>query len=86
MENEIENLLLTDKATRADMAVALKKLKKEVLERKQAEEALRYRLKIEALVSTISSSFIETVSNKIDDFIKGGNIVQPVAFRRSQRQ
>lgn len=41
IEDEIANLLLTDEATRADMAVALKKLHKEVSERKQAEEALR---------------------------------------------
>lgn len=41
VEDEIENLLLTDEATRADMAVALEKLHKEVLERKQAVEALR---------------------------------------------
>jgi len=38
---ELENLLATDEATRADMAVALQKLQKEVQERLRAEEALR---------------------------------------------
>ena len=41
VENEIENLLSTDHASRADMAVALQKLQNEVLERKQIEKALR---------------------------------------------
>jgi len=41
LENEIENLLTTDEATRADMAVALKKLQDEILERKRAEEGLK---------------------------------------------
>lgn len=52
LETEIENLLLTDEATRADMAVALEKLRKEVKERERAEAALReseekYRLLVE---------------------------------------
>ncbi|NTW17083.1 MAG: PAS domain S-box protein, partial [Syntrophaceae bacterium] len=41
IENEIENLLASDEATRADMAVALKKLEKEITERKHAEQVLR---------------------------------------------
>ncbi|MGD9136703.1 MAG: response regulator, partial [Desulfobacterales bacterium] len=41
VEEEIENLLETDEATRADMAVALKKLKKEISVREQIENALR---------------------------------------------
>jgi PAS domain S-box-containing protein len=41
IEMEIESLLETDEATRADMAVALRKLEREVAERKQVEEALR---------------------------------------------
>ncbi len=41
IEQEIENLLATDEATRADMAVALQKLQKEVAERRQTEEAHR---------------------------------------------
>jgi len=41
IENEIENLLVSDEATQADMAVALEKLQKEVTERRQAEQAMR---------------------------------------------
>ena len=41
LEREIENLLVSDEATRADMAVALQKLKGEVEERKRAEDELR---------------------------------------------
>ena len=41
IEEEIENLLATDKANRADMAVALQKLQNEVKDRKRAEEELR---------------------------------------------
>jgi two-component system cell cycle sensor histidine kinase/response regulator CckA len=41
VEEEIENLLGTDEATRADMAVALEKLKKEISVRERAEKTLR---------------------------------------------
>ncbi|MBW4574005.1 MAG: PAS domain S-box protein [Aphanothece sp. CMT-3BRIN-NPC111] len=41
LEEEIERLLETDNATRADMAVALQKLQREVTERQQVEAALR---------------------------------------------
>ncbi len=41
VEREIENLLVSDEATRADMAVALQKLREEIEDRKRAEEALR---------------------------------------------
>jgi len=41
VEKEIDSLLTTDEATRADMAVAIQKLKKEADERSKAEEALR---------------------------------------------
>ena len=41
IEAEIENLLTTDQATRADMAVALQGLRREVAERRRSEEALK---------------------------------------------
>ncbi len=41
IEKELKDLLATDEATRADMAVALQKLQKEVQERLRTEEALR---------------------------------------------
>ena len=52
IELEIENLLATDQASRADMAVALQKLQSEISIRRQAEKALhdseeRYRSIIE---------------------------------------
>ncbi len=40
IEEEIEKLLTTDEATKADMAVALTKLRNEVMERKSAQESL----------------------------------------------
>ncbi len=40
-EQEIENLPSSDEATRADMAVALRRLENEIAERKQVEESLR---------------------------------------------
>jgi signal transduction histidine kinase len=51
VEEEIENLLATDEATRADMAVALHKLRTEISERERAEETLAgYRDRLEELV------------------------------------
>jgi two-component system cell cycle sensor histidine kinase/response regulator CckA len=41
VEEEIEGLLASGEATRADMAVALRKLEREITERKRMEEALR---------------------------------------------
>lgn len=41
VEDEIDRLLLSDQATCADMAVALKKLESEIKERERTEEALR---------------------------------------------
>lgn len=41
IEAEMEGLLATDEATRADMAVALRKLEEEIAERQKAEDALR---------------------------------------------
>jgi len=41
IEEEIEKLLETDEATRADMAVALTKLRREISERRRVEEQLR---------------------------------------------
>jgi two-component system cell cycle sensor histidine kinase/response regulator CckA len=41
VEQEIEELLATDEATRADMAVALQSLRSEISERERAEQALR---------------------------------------------
>ena len=41
VEEELDKLLLTDRASRADMAVALKKLETEIVERKRVEESLR---------------------------------------------
>ncbi len=41
IETEIDNLLASDEATRADMAVAIRRLEKEIAERKWAEEGLQ---------------------------------------------
>jgi PAS domain S-box-containing protein len=71
LEKEIDNLLATDEATRADMAVALQKLQKEISERMQIEGALReseekYRSMMEAMVEPAyicSSNFIVSYMN-----------------------
>ncbi len=70
VETEIENLLATDEATRADMAVALKKLRSEMAERMRVEKALR---ESEAHLTSIfraAPTGIGVVSNRI---IKGAN-------------
>jgi len=58
IEIETENLLATDEATRADMAVALQKLQREVNERQRAEKSLieseeKYRDLVESANSII---------------------------------
>lgn len=58
IEIETENLLATDEATRADMAVALQKLREEVNERQRAEKSLieseeKYRDLVESANSII---------------------------------
>jgi PAS domain-containing protein len=61
IETEIEGLLATDEATRADMAVALRKLELEIAERKRAEAALREREEqFRSLVETTSDWIWET--------------------------
>lgn len=65
VEREIENLLASDEATRADMAVALHKLEKEMAERTRAEEAVReseekYRKLMEAANDAIFIAEVDT--------------------------
>ena len=64
IEIETENLLATDEATRADIAVALQKLQREVNERQRAEESLfeseeKYRDLVESANSIILGWDIE---------------------------
>lgn len=55
IEKEIESLLETDEATKADLAVAYQKLKNEIKERKQAEESLvKSKERFRSLVETSS--------------------------------
>jgi PAS domain S-box-containing protein len=68
IEREIENLLETDKATRADMAVALQKLRKEVVERKMAEDELYNSL-------SLLSSTLESTADGILVVDRGGKMV-----------
>ena len=61
IETEVDNLLATDEATRADMAVALRTLEKEITERRRMEEALREsEEKFRNLVETTSDWIWET--------------------------
>jgi len=60
VETEIEQLLATDEATRADMAVALQKLRKEVAERTRVEEELRSTLnKLDATLNALPDLLFE---------------------------
>ena len=64
VEKEIEGLLASDEATRADMEVALRRLEKEIAERRQAEEALREsEEKFRSLVETTSDWIWETAAD-----------------------
>ncbi|MHC4516488.1 MAG: ATP-binding protein, partial [Planctomycetota bacterium] len=65
IEVEMENLLASDEATRADMAVALRKLENEIVERKRTEEMLReserrYRAIFEGAVEGIIIARLES--------------------------
>jgi PAS domain S-box-containing protein len=61
IETEIDKLLETDEATRADMAVALRRLEKEIAERHRMEEILRQsEEKFRNLVETTSDWIWET--------------------------
>lgn len=65
LEKEIDNLLATDEATRADMAVALKKLEQQIGERKRAQDKLResekrYRAIFEGAVEGIFITRLDT--------------------------
>jgi PAS domain S-box-containing protein len=61
VEKEIDSLLATDEATRADMAVALRKLEREIAERQRVGEALREsEAKFRSLVETTSDWIWET--------------------------
>jgi len=67
IELEMENLLATDEATRADMAVALRRLEKEIAERKRTEGMLResekrYRAIFEGAVEGILIARLDTKS------------------------
>ena len=61
VEKEIEALLADNKATAADMAVALEKLQREILERKQAENALiESRERFKELAELLPETIFET--------------------------
>src|SRR5215510_9590484 len=52
---------------RATIAEAVnQRLEKEIVERKQVEEALRYRVKMETLITALSTSFINLARGEID--------------------
>lgn len=68
VEKEIESLLATDEATRADMAVALQELRSEIDERKRAEEALReseWRLNKSQEIAHLGSWELDIPTNRL---------------------
>lgn len=56
LEDKLEQLLASDKATRADLAVALKRLEEENAERERAERQARERLE---LIETLSAPILQ---------------------------
>jgi len=61
IEREIQDLLATDEATRADMAVALQKLQTEIAERRQAERAaLESEQRFRELADSLPEAVFET--------------------------
>ena len=73
VEQEIDNLLATDEATRADMAVALTKLKQEIQARTQAEQELRLaQQKLEERVREESLKYRES-SRKYQKLVEDTN-------------
>jgi signal transduction histidine kinase/CheY-like chemotaxis protein len=65
VEAELDNLLVTDKATRADMAVALKKLQDEIRDRQLAEEAAVAAMEKAKEASKAKSEFLANMSHEI---------------------
>ncbi len=65
IEGDIEHLLATDGATRADLAVALERLRQEVDERRSTEEALRRTEKENAFLIERQAKTIQALSTPI---------------------
>jgi len=66
IEKEIENLLTTDEATRPDMAIALRKLEKEIAERRRIEEEiLELSSRQKAILATVPDIIMEVNNDKI---------------------
>jgi signal transduction histidine kinase len=65
LEEEIDNLLTTDQATRADMAVALEKLKKEIAERKLVETQLIAAKEFAEQANYAKSEFLSNMSHEL---------------------
>ena len=53
----------------AELTAANKRLRQEIIERRWAEEGLRYRVELERLIATMSTDFINLASDEIDNGI-----------------
>jgi PAS domain S-box-containing protein len=92
LEQEIENLLTTDKATRADMAVALRRLENEITERRKSE--MKYRELVQNANSiilrmdtkgniTFFNEFAQTFFGFTEKEMLGRNVVGTIVPERS---
>jgi two-component system cell cycle sensor histidine kinase/response regulator CckA len=92
IEREIENLLSSDRATRADMAVALRRLEAEIAERRKSEE--KYRELVQNANSiilrmdtkgnvTFFNEFAQTFFGFTEEEILGRNVVGTIVPQRS---
>lgn len=65
IEDDLDSLLVADEATRADMAVALQKLKAEIRERQNAEQQLYIAMKSAKEANQAKSEFLANMSHEI---------------------
>ncbi|MFX1590538.1 MAG: ATP-binding protein, partial [Promethearchaeota archaeon] len=83
IEEEIEKLLTTDEATKADMAVALTKLKNEINERKKVEEDLRESEEKFRSIAEFSDVSIAIIQDDLFKFINP-KLIEIIGYSRKE--
>ncbi|MFX0024666.1 MAG: PAS domain S-box protein, partial [Candidatus Hermodarchaeota archaeon] len=83
IEEEIEKLLTTDEATKADMAVALTKLTNEINERKKVEEDLRESEEKFRSIAEFSDVSIAIIQDDLFKFINP-KLIEIIGYSRKE--